>query len=238
MMDESRSRTWVLIKKIFSVALVFNALLTVACCVSILGGFYWFYENWKPFQPYLLDGNLFWVAIAAAVINLFPSASLGRALKTGRFLFHHYFYGFLVLLCAVVYVVVFTPASLFTLFLRDDTSVSVNVGRFFVLGGSALVLDDLPDVSKRIDRVLCWMKAKAFQWGRVLGMVQLLCGTVSSYVFIAVCLSVWQHPEWVTLANFILIGSLFVTSFTSFLFVKRRVWTIGDTDKKQCVTVH
>ena len=99
----------VLVKKIFSISLVFNALLTIACVLSILGGFYFFYPNWQPFYPYLINGNLLWIAIAAAVFNIFPSALLGRSLKTGRFLFHHYFYGLIVLALAVVYVVVFTP---------------------------------------------------------------------------------------------------------------------------------
>jgi hypothetical protein len=128
-------KLWVIIKKIFSVSLVFNALLTIGCVSGILAGFYWYYNNWHPFSPYLISGNLFWLAIAAAIINIFPSAGLGRSLHTGRFLFHHYFYGFTVLVCAVVYIVFFTPISLLTIFLVNDTSIQVNVGRFFILGG-------------------------------------------------------------------------------------------------------
>jgi hypothetical protein len=215
---------WVLCKKIFSVSLVFNALLTIGCTIGILAGFYWYFNDWQPFAPYLVSGDLFWVAIAAAVINIFPSAGLGRALHTGRFLFHHYFYGFLVLFFSAVYVVVFTPVSLLSIFLVNNTSVAVNAGRFFILGGFTLVLDDLPDVHKRVESALNWLKAKVGRGGKVVSVVQLLTGAVSLYIFTAVTLAVAQNPQWVTVANLLLIGTVFITSITSFIFVKRRVW--------------
>jgi hypothetical protein len=217
-------KLWVITKKIFSVSLVFNALLTIGCISGILAGFYWYYHDWHPFSPYLISGNLFWVAIAAAIINIFPSAGLGRSLHTGRFLFHHYFYGFMVLVCAVVYIVFFTPISLLTIFLVNDTSVQVNVGRFFILGGLTLVLDDLPDVHIKLDSGLNWLKGKVGQGARFVSVVQLVAGAVSLYVFASVTLSVYTTPEYVTVANLLLIGMLFITSITSFIFVRRQVW--------------
>ncbi len=217
-------RCWVICKKIFSVSLVFNALLTLGCISGILAGFYWYYHDWHPFSPFLISGNLFWVAIAAAIINIFPSAGLGRSLHTGRFLFHHYFYGFMVLVCALVYIVFFSPLSLLTIFLVNDTSVQVNVGRFFILGGLTLVLDDLPDVHTKLDSGLNWLKNKVGQGARFVSAVQLLMGAVSLYVFTAVTLSVYSTPEYVTVANLLLTGTLFITSITSFIFVRRQVW--------------
>jgi hypothetical protein len=217
-------QVWVLGKKFFSLSLIFNGLLSIACVTSIFGGFYWFYDNWKPFSPYLVNGNLLWVVIGAAVINIFPSAKIGRSLKTGRFLFHHYFYGFLVLLCSVVYVVVFTPASLLTIFVTDTTSVAVNVGRFFILGGFTLILDDLPDVSRRVESTLNSLKVKAHGTGKIILGFQLLTGVVSLYVFIAVCLAVSQNLKWITLANLILIFTVLITAITSLVFVRRKVW--------------
>ena len=215
---------WVLGKKIFSVSLIFNALLTIGCTVGILSCFYWFFQDWQPFAPYLVNANLFWVAIGAAVINIFPSASIGRALHTGRLLFHHYFYGFLVLLFSAVYVVVFTPVSLFSIFFVNNTSVAVNVGRFFIIGGGALLLDDLPDVHERVESCLNWLKAKAGQGGKIISAVQLVTGAVSFYIFFAILLAMFQNSHWVTLANSILIATMFVTSVTSLIFVKRKVW--------------
>jgi hypothetical protein len=217
-------RCWVICKKIFSVSLVFNALLTIGCISGIIAGFYWYYNGWHPFSPYLISGNLFWVAIAAAIINIFPSAGLGRSLHTGRFLFHHYFYGFMVLVCAVVYIVFFTPISLLKIFLVNDISIQVNVGRFFILGGLTLVLDDLPDVHAKLDSGLNWLKSKVGQGARFVSAVQLVMGAISLYVSAAVTFSVYATPEYVTVANLLLIGTLFITSTTSFIFVRRHVW--------------
>jgi hypothetical protein len=217
-------KLWIITKKIFSVSLVFNALLTVGCISGILAGFYWYYDNWHPFSPYLISGNFFWVAIVAAIINIFPSAGLGRSLHTGRFLFHHYFYGFMVLICSIVYVVFFTPISLLTIFLVNDTSVQVNLGRFFILGGLTLVLDDLPDVHTKLDSGLNNLKCKVGQSARFVSAVQLVAGAVSFYIFSAVTLSVYSTPEYVTIANLMLIGTLFITSITAFIFVRRQVW--------------
>jgi hypothetical protein len=219
------SRVWIICKKTFSLTLIFNALLTIACAVGILAGFYWFYLGWQPFHPYLFNGNLFWVAIAAAALNIFPSALLGRKLHTGRFLFHHYFYGFLVLGFAVVYVIAFTPVPLATIFFVNNTSVAVNAARFLLLGGFTLVLDDLPDVSKRVESSLNWLKAKAYGGRKILLAAQLLSGAVSLYISCAVTLAILYVPRWVTPANIILIFTLLITAVTSFVFVKRRVWS-------------
>jgi hypothetical protein len=218
------AKLWVITKKIFSVSLVFNALLTIGCTVGILGGFYWYYHDWHPFSPYLVSGNLLWVAIVAAVINIFPSAGLGRSLHTGRFLFHHYFYGILIIAFSTIYVAFFTQVNLLNLFLVNDTSVQVNIGRFFLLGGLTLLLDDLPDMSKRLESSLNWLKAKVGQGGQVMSVVHVVCGAVSFYLFAAITLSVYSNPQFVTIANIMLIGTLFITSITSFIFVRRSVW--------------
>lgn len=215
---------WVICKKIFSVSLVFNALVSIGCAVGILSGFYWRYHNWQPFSPYLISATVFWVLIAAAVINIFPSAGLGRSLHTGRLLFHHYFYGFMVLILSTIYIAIFTPFNLLTIFLNNSTSIDVNVGRVFLLGGSALVLDDLPDVHGKIEASLNWLKAKAGQGGKLISAVHLITGAVTFYLFIAMTLSMFYDPGYVTVANLIVLVSAFITGVTSLIFVKRSVW--------------
>jgi hypothetical protein len=217
-------RLWVITKKIFSVSLVFNALLTITFATNILSTFYWHSINWHPFSPYLINGNLFWIAIVAAVINIFPSASLGRSLHTGRFLFHHYIYGFIVLACALAYVILFSPVGLSELFFVFDQRVEVNIGRFFVLGGLALILDDLPDVSTRIESALNRLKFKVGEINKVVSILHVVCGTVSLYIFAAIALSMTTTPQEVTLANILCAGTIFITGVTSFIFVKRGIW--------------
>jgi hypothetical protein len=213
----------VIVKKIFSLALVFNSLITLACVAGILFGFYRAFPYWQPFSPYLIDGNLFWLIVLAALVNIFPSASIGRTLHTGRFLFHHYVYGFFVLLSSSVFVVVFTSVSLLSLFLVTTSNLAVNVGRFFVLAGLTLLLDDLPDVSKRTESCLNWLKSKAYQGRKGIHALQLLTGVVSFYLFLAITIWTTQNPES-AFSNSFLIVTLLITSLTSFACVKRNDW--------------
>ena len=216
-------KIWVILKKIFSLALIFNALITIAIVVGILFGFYRAYPDWKPFSPYLIEGNLFWLAIAAGMINIFPSACIGRALHTGRFLFHHYVYGFLVLFLASLFVVFFTPVSLIDIFLITSSDLAINTGRFFILAGLTLLLDDLPDVSERIESMLNWVKTKACQARRVLHVLQIVTGLVSLYLLVSISITTTLNPEGIV-NNIFLISSLTITVITSLALVKRKAW--------------
>jgi hypothetical protein len=223
-------RAWILCKKLFSLTLVFNALLTIIYCIGVLSGYYWFYRGWQPFSPYLITGELFWIVIAAAAINIFPSALVGRKLHTGRFLFHHYFYGLLVLGCAVVYVVFFTSESLFTIFLVNNTDPAVNVARFFLLGGFTLLIDDLPDANKRLESALNSLKAKVLRVEKAIVVAQMVTGAVSLYLCVAVGIAVLANPAELTIANSLLVSTVFVTGVTSFTFVKQNVWHKASTN--------
>jgi hypothetical protein len=208
-------------RKIFSVALIFNALLTIFFAVGLLWGFY--IQNWKLYPPYLLNGNLFWLVISAAVINIFPAAYMGRV-HTGRLWFHHYVYGFFVLIASLIWLAFFTPFSILIVFFVNTTNFSVNLGRFFFLGGLTLVLDDLPDVHSVTWRGLKWLKSKAHQIKEIMHILQFIMGIIALSFLVIVSLSISQRPQWITTANFLQIGTLFVTAVTSFGSVKLKVW--------------
>ena len=213
----------VIAKKVFSLALIFNALISLACIAGIIFRFYEIYPAWQPYAPYFLDGSLFWLVLAAALINIFPSAAIGRALHTGRFLFHHYVYGFFVLLSSSFFVVAFTSVSFLSLFFIDNSSVEINAARVFVLAGATLLLDDLPDVSKRVESLLNRMKSKAYQIRRALHVLQLVTGLITLYSWVSITLWTIQTGERVA-PNIILISTLIVTCLTSFALVKRKTW--------------
>jgi len=215
---------WVILKKIFSLALIFNALITVATVAGILYGYYLSYPQWHPYAPFLLDGNLLWLALAAGVINVFPAAATGRALHTGRFLFHHYVYGFFVLAITCVLVTVFTPVSAIGLFFVDSNDVPVNTARFFFLAGLALLLDDLPDVSRRTEFCLNWVKTKACCVKMVLHVATFITGIFAMYCSIAILLTTIQENYVRWLPNSFGIVSLFLTGIMSFAFVARKDW--------------
>ncbi len=208
-------------RKIFSVTLIFNALLTISCAVGLLWGFY--AEHWILYAPYLINGNLFWVAIAAAILNIVPAAYVGKV-HTGRLWFHHYVYGFFVLFVSSAWIVLGTSVSLLTVFFINTSNLAVNAGRFFFLGGLTLVLDDLPDVHTVTFRGLRWLKSKAHEARRVLHAAQFILGFVTLYLFVTVSFSIAAKPQWITPANVIQMGTLLVTALTCFASVKRRTW--------------
>jgi hypothetical protein len=219
---------WVLLKKTFSLALMLNSFITLATIAGILYGFY--FHAWRSYSPYLIDGNFFLLAAAAAIINIFPSASIGRCLHTGRLWFHHYVYGFFVLILASIYIVTFTTVPLDRLFIVNSSNIAVNTGRFFVLTGLTLFLDDLPDVSKRIESALNKVKSKAYQLRKIIHAAQLVSGIVAFYVFLTIALSSIEHHAY-TVSNFLTMGTLLITSITAVAFVKRKTWlkiTVAD----------
>jgi len=213
----------IILKKTFSISLIFNSLISIACVAGIIYGYYMAYPYWKPYSPFLLNGNIFWFALAAAVINIFPGAAIGRALHTGRFLFHHYVYGFFVLASTSAFVMVYTPVSVLSMFFIDDSTIAVNAGRMFFLAGLALFLDDLPDVNKRIEIGLNWIKTKAFYARKTLHALQFITGTFSMYCSLSI-LADTITTGLRALPNSFVIISLFITSITSFVCVKRKTW--------------
>src|SRR3990170_5261501 len=180
-------------KKLFSLALIFNALLTIVFAMGLLAGFYTLFPQWKPYPPYVLDGALFWFLIPATIINIFPCVNIGKV-ETGRLWFHHYVYGFIVIVLSAILTAYWFPTSMPILFTGNLTTPGENVGRFFILGGLTLVIDDLPDVSKRLKSGLCSLKSKAHKNGRIVHTVQFLMGCVSLYFLAAITVYLPQHP--------------------------------------------
>ncbi len=212
-----------ILKKIFSIALILNALITIGGVMGTLNSYYHTSTVGQPYAPFCFNGNLFWVIIVAALVNIFPAAAIGRALHTGRFLFHHYVYGFLVILVSGVFITFFTPVTLFNLFLVDSSNVDVTAGRFFLLGGLALLLDDLPDVSTRTSRFLDWVKLQAYKARKALYAIQLVSGVVTLYMSIAIIAYTIQNPAR-ALPDAFYVGSLLITSITALALVKRKDW--------------
>jgi len=211
-------------RKLFSLALMFNALLTVTFAVGILGGFYTLFPLWKPYAPYIIDGSIFWILIPAAVINIFPCVNIGKV-HTGRLWFHHYVYGFAVMGISIVALALSIPAPLMlNLFTGYITDPIINLGRFFIIGGLALVIDDLPDVSKGLKSSLCFLKGKAHKHSGIIHKIQVVTSFVALYFLVAISLFLLQNPQEVTLANSILWGTLLITTLTSGANAWRKAW--------------
>jgi hypothetical protein len=212
-----------ILKKIFSIALIFNSLISIACVAGIIYGYYMAYPYWEPYSPFLLNGNLFWLALAAGIVNIFPGAAIGRCLHTGRFLFHHYVYGFFVLASTTAFVAFYTPVTVLSMFFVDSSEIAVNTGRVFFLAGLAIFLDDLPDVHKRVEKFLNWIKSQACKVRKPLHVSQFVTGVFSMYCSLSI-LADTIATGLRGLPNSFVIVSLFITSITSFALVKRKAW--------------
>lgn len=208
-------------KKFLSLSLIFNSLLSLVYAVGLLTGYY--IEGWSLYTPYLANGALFWVLILTSIVNIFPAATVGQV-RLGRLWFHHYIYGFLVSALAFIYLILLAPISLLSLFTANTTNITVNVGRFFALGGLTLILDDLPDVSNWLRRGLGYLKLKAHQSRKLIHFAQYVMSCVCAYLFAAVTLYIIQNPQDVTPANLILSATLLITSLTSFAIARRKMW--------------
>jgi hypothetical protein len=117
-----------------------------------------------------------------------------------------------------------TSVSLLTVFFVNTSNLSVNVGRFFFLGGLTLFLDDLPDVHRVTFNGIQWLKVKAHKFRHIIQAAQFMLGLITLYLFITVTLSIIVKPQWITAANFIQMGTLLVTSITALSSVRHRVW--------------
>ena len=130
--------------------------------------------------------------------------------------------------CSVLFtssfcVIAFSSLSLITLFLVNSSNIAVNAGRFFVLTGLTLFLDDLPDVSKRVELTLNKIKSGFYKIRKGIHVFQLITGVVTFYVFIAILLDS-IHKFSLTVSNFLTMSTLLITSITSFACVKRKAW--------------
>ena len=215
------SRTLRFGRKFLSLALIFNSLLSMVYAVGLLTGYHMY--GWTLYPPYLFNGVFFWVLIIASIVNIFPAATIGQV-KIGRLWFHHYVYGLFVSGVSAISVLIFTSVPLLHLFTITTNNPTVNVCRFFLLGGLTLVLDDLPDLSKRLDNFLSLLKSKAYQHRNIIHLFQYVVGVVCFYLFAAVLCYITQRPQEATSANIILSATLLVTWLVSFSNAVKKVW--------------
>ena len=210
-------------KKIGSLALAFNSLLSIVSVLGVLEGFYSARYHWKPYPPYLIDGSFFWFAVLAAMFNIYLVVRIGRV-KTGRLWFHHYVYGFAIFVLACALLLLFGSISFFGIFVGNGYSFAVNAGRFFALGGLTLFIDDFADVSKRLTFVLRLVRSKVYRVRGAIRVVQGVLGFMSFYISLCVIFSTSLLQGSNSVGNLVLAGTLLVTSFTSLGSVYMKMW--------------
>ncbi|MGD0451661.1 MAG: hypothetical protein ABSA79_11495 [Candidatus Bathyarchaeia archaeon] len=66
-----------------SVALILNSFLCIIYAIGFLAGIY--AGNQKVFEPYLINGNLFWLLIVASILNIFTAIKIIQIQKSYNF---------------------------------------------------------------------------------------------------------------------------------------------------------
>ncbi len=225
-----------LCKKILGLALIFNSIVSLISAANILYGFYQSRLFWQPYSPYLIEGSLFWFVILTSTLNLVPAKLTGKV-DLRRFLFHHYVYGFLVILASLSLIVLFMPACIFMVLepsigleMEGFQSVLSYAILFFIYGGLTLIIDDIYDISMRVSRIFDRIKTRMQRLGRMLQTVH-LCSSVIT-IYIAACVAIWCFKnyflmiDWplLSLAHIIFTSSMLVNSFCGLKAVKERMW--------------
>jgi len=144
-------------------------------------------------------------------------------MHTGRILFHHYAYGIFVIVFSAIFAFSLTSVSFPLLFLVYTSDIAVNAGRFLLLAGLAFLLNDLPDVSKKVGSVLKRLEAKAYQYRKVFHWVELISGLICGFVSAAVTLWTTDHLN-LAIPAAVMIVTFMVTSLNSFIYFKRGEW--------------
>jgi predicted RNA-binding Zn-ribbon protein involved in translation (DUF1610 family) len=196
-------------KKAFRLSIIFNALLCIFYAIALLSGMY--SNNWNLFEPHLINGNLFWLLIAAATINILYTLTTNQLtiIKTRTYSF---LIGIIIFGVSVALLLTTTPYSITSLFTESITDLNINIGRFFLLSGLALFLLDIPNI-KRTGRI---NQPKKNKINKLMSITHIILGSTTVYLFMAVSLSISQFPQTATTANLILIGALLFSSLISF----------------------
>lgn len=223
-------------KKILSLGLIFNSLIGLISVGNILAGYYAARPWWQPYSPYLLDGSLFWVATLTALLNIVPSKMVGKV-HIRRLFFHHYVYGFLTMMSSTLFIAFLMPTSLTALFKPTSSIESMSLQSlilyaqlFFLYGGFTLLLDDLPDTSLTVNRILNQMGEKVRRSGKMLQFVHLCSSAITIYISLAIFLWLVKEYLWISqwpmwfLSHVISIVSLVINGVWGLRVTKKKIW--------------
>ncbi|MBS7634171.1 hypothetical protein KEJ34_01540 [Candidatus Bathyarchaeota archaeon] len=211
-------------RKMLGLILISNS---IASLISSLG-FLWGSCLNVPirFHETCFVSKLLFVFVAlTSVLNLSPAKTLGK-IEIRRLLFHHYVYGFMLIL------LYFTSAMLLSIM---QPWVWEGQGYLILLlyWGAALVIDDIYDVSPRIAVLLDAFARRAHRLGSLILIVHAISSLVSIYVAFRVL--VWHLENtfllginsFLSFARIFLMANLFITAFYGLEIVKSRAWLVN-----------
>lgn len=170
--------------KTLSLLLMLNSLFSLVSSLSIACGVLPGCLLGNLHKPYILNILFLSFITLTAILNIIPAKFMGRV-NIRRLLFHHYVYGFLSIL--------FYLALIFSLLLVETATCNAYLmtveNRIYLeiplYWGITLILDDLPDLSPKIGRLLNNLKVKVSELNNVIVWVHRSSSVISA------CAALW-----------------------------------------------
>jgi len=218
-------------KKVLSLALIFNFVVSLVSSLSILCGQYLGTFRKDLYKPYLVDSSLFWFIALTSTLNIVPARMLGKV-NIRRILFHHYVYGFLSLLIYIVLWMLFSLLHIpnLTVFPHYEFQSYQSFTTLFLYWGITLIIDDAPDISPRILHILNRIRREICKVNRLIMKVHLVSSFVS--IYIATSIFLWHFENDFLMGNYslldftyiLLIVNLFITALYGLKIARRGTW--------------
>ncbi len=210
-------------RKALSLALIFNFIASLISSLSILYSHYLGKSHEELYKPYLADGSLFWFVVLTSVLNIVPARMLGKV-NIRRILFHHYVYGFLSIFISVIL------SILLSLLHVSNFQYSQSFIILLLYWGITLIIDDMPDVSPIILRILNRIKKEVYKMDKMIAKVHLISSFISTYV--ATCIFLWYFGNNFLAGNYplldftysLFIVNLFITALYGLKTAKKGIW--------------
>ncbi|MBS7648635.1 hypothetical protein KEJ17_03190 [Candidatus Bathyarchaeota archaeon] len=208
----SQEKLTALGKKILSLTLIFSSIASLVSSLSVTYGVLSGYVSSALYKPYLIDTSLLFFAALTGILNIAPARIMGKV-NVKRVLFHHYVYGFLSILTYFISAALSPILYLFSSLnpYLYDTQVNQVLMVLLLYWGITLVIDDISDISPRIERLLGSIGNRIRKISKMILWVHLVSSIISTYATISVFL-------WYFNSGFPVNGSL-LTDFAHVLFI-------------------
>jgi hypothetical protein len=209
-------------RKALGLILISNSIASLISALSILWGSY---LNVPTRETYFVNQLLFSFLALTSILNLAPAKALGK-IEIRRFLFHHYVYGFILIL------LYFASATLFSIM-----QIWVWEGQTYMVllfyWGAALIIDDIHDVSPRIAFLLDAAARRARRLGGLILIIHAVSSMVSVYVVFQIL--AWHIENTFPLGinsfmsqmRIFLLANFFITAFYGMKIVKDKIWLMN-----------
>ena len=223
-------------RKIVCLCVIFNSILTILFSGDLLYALYIRRLKWHAGPLHILNYSSLLLIMVGSFLNIVTAKIIGNV-NLRRVRFHHYFYGFLMMIVSLALIMMLAPAYLSILLMPillpsvySLTPIPISMAFLLTYGGITLVIDDIQDLSMRIRRSLNLLWRRALKFKSKLEALHLCSCISSAYMLLSMllrffidklCLIETVIPK-VSIKIFIL--NLFVTSLWGLEIIKRRFW--------------